>query len=204
MRTAKRYINEDGSSNIQSSFLSCQKDTELILKKLFIDSYPYSDELKRLMLINTKDCLSDRTNPKYLKIIDDTSLGELVEKGYIRFVPRITLGESEEVKSYILISYDKFQPNKTNEYYRDCTVMIDIVCHIDSWELGNYEIRPLKIAGYIDGILNKTKLSGIGRFNFVSCSEIVLSENLAGYCLVYEAVHGDDDRIEPEDESFDE
>lgn len=199
---ARRYINEDGSSNIQSSFLSCQKDTELILKKLFIDSYPYSDDLKRLLIINTKDCLTDRTNERYLEVVNDTSLGQLTEEGYVRFVPRISLSENEEVKSYILISYDKFYPNETNSYYRDCVVMIDIICHIDCWDLGNFETRPLKIAGYIDGILNNTKLSGIGKFNFVACSEVVLSENLAGYCLTYKAIHGDDDTIEPEEEVF--
>ena len=54
---------------IDSSFLSCEKDTEIILRRLFIDSRPYSDYLKRLLLINTPDCLDDMTNPKYLDII---------------------------------------------------------------------------------------------------------------------------------------
>ena len=33
----------------KSSFLSCEKDTEAIIKKLFVDSKPYSDLLKRLL-----------------------------------------------------------------------------------------------------------------------------------------------------------
>ena len=33
----------------QSSFLSCEKDTEIILRKLFVESRPYSDDLKRLL-----------------------------------------------------------------------------------------------------------------------------------------------------------
>ena len=28
---------------LQSSFLSCEKDTETILRKLFVESRPYSD-----------------------------------------------------------------------------------------------------------------------------------------------------------------
>ena len=40
----------------QSSFLSCEKDAEIILRKLFIESRPYSDDLKRLLVINTPDC----------------------------------------------------------------------------------------------------------------------------------------------------
>ena len=41
--------------DFQSSFLSCENDTEKILRKLFIESKPYCDELKRLLVINAKD-----------------------------------------------------------------------------------------------------------------------------------------------------
>lgn len=183
----------------KSSFLSCEKDTETIIKKLFVDSRPYSDELKRLLLINTKDCLDDKTNPIYNKKIAETSIGDLSKEGYIRLTPKITMGENEEVKSYLVISYDNFVPNETNPYYRDCVIMIDILCHTDYWDLGNYRLRPLKIAGFIDGILNNTKLSGIGTLNFIGANELVLSETLSGYCLMYAATHGADDTI-PEEE----
>lgn len=177
----------------ESSFLSCEKDTESIIKKLFVDSKPYSDILKRLLIINTPDCLDDMTNQVYLDKIKQTSVADLSKQGYVRLNPKITMGENEEVKSYIVISFDNFRPNENNPYYRDCTVMIDILCHPDYWDIGNYRLRPIKIAGYIDGILNGTKLSGIGSFNFLGCNELVLSENLSGYCLVYDATHGADD-----------
>ena len=192
MRSQRRYVNEDGTSNIQSSFLSCEKDTELIIKKLFVDSRPYSDELKRLLLINTHDCLDDRTNQVYIDKIKSTSIQDMIKQGYIRTNPRIEMGENEEVKSYLVISYDNFAPT-SNVHYRDCTVMIDVLCNIDTWDLGNYRKRPLKIAGYVDGILNNTKLTGIGTFEFQGAVEVVINENLAGYCLVYRATHGDDD-----------
>ena len=38
--------------DFQSSFLSCEKDIEIILKRLFVTSKPYSDDLKRLLVIN--------------------------------------------------------------------------------------------------------------------------------------------------------
>ena len=40
---------------LKSSFLSCEKDTEEILRKLFVTSHPYSNQLKRLLMINTND-----------------------------------------------------------------------------------------------------------------------------------------------------
>jgi hypothetical protein len=36
---------------IGSSFLSCEKDAEIILHKLFIESRPYSDTLKKLLIV---------------------------------------------------------------------------------------------------------------------------------------------------------
>lgn len=200
MRSVKNYVNTDGSSNIKSSFLSCKKDAETIIKKLFVDSRPYSDELKRLLLINTKDCLDDRTNPVYKKKVDETSIGDLIEQGYIRMKPLVKFKENEEVKSYIFLSFDNFIPNRTNNYYRDHIVEIDIICHIEEWELGDFRLRPFEIAGFIDGILNETKLAGIGTLDFISCNEVVMSEEWAGYCLMYRTVNADDDRIEPEEE----
>ena len=187
------YIGE-----FKSSFLSCEKDAETIVKKLFVDSKPYSDTLKRLLIINTPDCLNDMTNPKYLEKIKNTSIQDLKDKGYLRFEPKIALDENEEVKSYIHISFDHFTPSK-NPHFRDCIVEIDILCHPEYWDIGNFRQRPLKIAGYIDGILNENKLSGLGTLQFAGANELLLDENLAGYCLMYAAVHGSDDYIEDED-----
>lgn len=186
------------ASKFNSSFLSCQKDIETILRKLFIKSKPYSDYLKRLLIINTEDCL-DTDNPIYNEQIKK-SLKEIIDEGYISFIPKIKFGEHEKVKSYLVISIDNFSSNSTNPYYRDCTVNFDIICHTDYWDIGDYQVRPLKIVGYIDGILNECKLSGIGTFNFLGCNQLLLNQELSGYTLSYRAVHGNDDKLPPEGE----
>lgn len=188
------------SSQFSSSFLSCEKDIEEILRKLFVSSKPYSDYLKRLLIINTKDCLDNETSTTIQQKIADMNLAKLRQEGYIKLEPKIRLGENEEVKSYIIVSCDNFSPNATNPHYRDCTVTFDIICHTDYWDIGNYRVRPLKIAGYIDGILNKARLSGIGTFQFMGCNQLILNETLSGYTLMYRAVHGNDDKIEVEEE----
>lgn len=182
-------------TNIHSSFLSCEKDMETILKKLFIESRPYSDELKRLLVINTKDCLDNLTSEVYSTKLKEMSVAKLREEGYIKIEPKIRFPEHEEVKSYIIITFDNFTTNEKNPQFRDCTVNFDIICHTDYWDIGNYRLRPLKIAGYIDGLLNNTKLSGIGTFNFAGCNELILNEDLSGYTLSYRAIHGSDDII---------
>ena len=193
MRAGRFNKSED---RLSSSFLSCEKDTETIIQKLFIENREYGNILKRLLLINTKDCLDDKANPVYIKKINNTSIKDLRDEGYIRLEPKILLKENEEVKSYILISFDNFTPNNSNPEFRDCVISIDVICHTDYWDIGNYRLRPFKIVGYIDGILNKTKLSGIGRLNLLGCSQIVLNEHLSGYSLMYSAIHGSDDFIE--------
>ena len=183
---------------ISSSFLSCEKDTETILRRLFIESRPYSDILKKLLIINTTDCLTSN-NPNYQKKIDSMNLKDLKDNQYIRLSPKLTFREHEEVKSYLLISFGNFTPNENNPEFRDCTVSFDIICHTDYWDLDDYQLRPLKIAGYIDGILNNTKLSGIGKFHFMGLNRLILDENLSGYTLMYRAVHSveGDDKIPP-------
>ena len=185
---------------LKSSFLSFEKDLETILKAIFVESYPHSEQLKRLLVINNKDCLDNTESEVYKKVLENTNLHTLIEHGYIKLEPKIRMPEHEEVKSYIIISADNFTPNRENDYYRDHTISFDIICHIDQWNLGNYRLRPLKIAGYIDGLLNNAKLSGIGTLNFVGCNELILNEDLAGYTLTYRAINGNDDRLEPVEE----
>jgi hypothetical protein len=180
---------------IKSSFLSVEKDTETILRKLFIESRPYSDELKKLLVINTKDCL-DTSNENYQKIVQNMSLADLIDQQYICLTPKIRLAEHEEVKTYLILSFDSFSPNASNNpEFRDCMINFDIICPLDYWDIGDYRVRPLKIAGYIDGILNKSKLSGIGTVNFAGSKEFFMDDNFAGYTLMYQAVHGSDDLI---------
>ena len=182
---------------LSSSFLSCEKDIEIILRKLFIESQPHSDFLKRLLVLSGRDCL-DNQDQEYNEIIKTMSLKKLRDDGYIILEPRVRFKEHDDIKAYIIISFDNFTPNGTNPEYRDCTVNFDIICHTDCWDIGNYRMRPLKIAGYIDGILNGTHLSGIGKFLFMGCSELILNEELSGYTLSYLAVHNVEEKADEE------
>lgn len=191
---------------IYSYFLSCNKDVELILKKLFVESRPYSDILKKLLVINDKDCLED--NPDYQKIIDNMSLGDLIEKGYIRLSPKIQRGTHQEIKSYMIISFTDFSPNTVSQHYLDYILSFNIVCYNDAWVLNDYKIRPLIICGYIQGILNslsennlsspssfqsKIKLTGIGELQFIECKQVVLNEDISMYTLAFGGIHSGED-----------
>ena len=187
------------ANNFKSTFLSCETDQETIWRRLFIESRPYSDKLKKLLIINTPDCLDD-SQVQYQEIINGYNLQDLKDKQYLKNVPKLSFGEHEEVKSYILLEFDDFIPTN-NPHYRDCTITFSIICHLDYWELDDYKLRPYQIAGYIDGMLNETKLSGIGTLQFMGASEIVMNEYLGGIVLRYIATHGradDSETINPD------
>ena len=127
------------------------------------------------------------------------------KEGYIRLNPKIARKEFEQIKSYILITFDNFSSNAIDPKYRDCTVNFDIICYDDEWDLQGFQERPLAIAGYIDGILNSIsnsnrdswnnklssniKLSGMGEYLFLGCNLVVLNEDISMYTLSYRALH---------------
>ena len=187
----KRIASNLLETNYRSAFLSCGKDQELIWRKLLVESKPYSDKLKRLLIINTPDCL-DRTQAQYQDKINTYTIKKMKDEQYIKAVPKLSFGEHEEVKSYIMLEFDDFTPTQNPEY-RDCVISFSIICHLDYWEMEDYQLRPWMIAGYIDGILNEARLSGIGTLQFLGASQLVLNEYLGGVLIRYVATHGHDD-----------
>lgn len=116
---------------LKSSFLSFEKDVEIILKALFVESYPHSEGLKRLLVLNTRDCLDNQESVVYKEKIKEMTLAKLIQEGYIKLNPKLRMPEHEEVKSYIIISCDNFTTNTENPHYRDCTITFDVICNLD-------------------------------------------------------------------------
>mgnify|MGYP005928119089 FL=1 len=54
-------------------------------------------------------------------------------------------------------------------------------------------MRPYRIAGEIDAMLDGTHLTGIGELEFVSAIPYVYNEEFAGVSLTYLAVRGHED-----------
>lgn len=165
----------------QSSFLSMEKDmgiiTNMVLK---------NPRLKKLLYYTTNDCLSRPA------LTEDQSL-ELFGKN-IRIVPKLFIDSS--VLNYVVISFDNFAPNMTNPEFRDNMIHFEIICHFDQWKLKDFQLRPYRIAAEIDSMFNDKHLTGIGTLQFVGADQIVLNAEYAGLDLIYQAVHGDEDKWE--------
>jgi len=55
-------------------------------------------------------------------------------------------------------------------------------------------LRPYKIAAEIDSMFNNKHLTGIGELHFLGANQIVLTDEFAGLTLMYEAIHGGEDK----------
>ena len=163
----------------KSSFLSVDKDMSIIADYLI-----KNDRLKKLLYYNTRDCLN---RPK---LTEDETL-ELFGKN-IKIVPKLYVDGS--VLNYIIISFDNFTENKTNPEFRNNIIEFDIICHFDQWQLQDFQLRPYKIAAEIDTMLNGQKLTGIGKLEFLGANQMILTDEYAGLCLMYSAIHGEEDK----------
>lgn len=180
---------------LNSSFMAYQKDCNTIVRKLFVENPLIAQDLKRLLIINTKDCLSNESNQKYKQMIDKASISWLRDNNYLQFAPIIKNNQHQEQKSKIIISIDNFVGTYNTEF-RSSILSFEIICNSEFCQMQDYQIRPLKIAGYIDSVMNKARLSGIGQLQFVGCRQMLLDENQIGYVLRYKTINGTDDRLE--------
>ena len=162
----------------KSSFLSVEKDLGII-----IDNMLKNERLKRLLHYTSPDAL-ERPN-----ISEDESLA-LIGKN-IKIIPKLYVDKS--VLNYIIVSFDNFTETNNPEF-RDNVVEFDIICHFDQWQMRDFALRPYKIAAEIDTIFDNKKLTGLGRLEFLGASQMVLTDEFAGLCLMYRAVHGEEDK----------
>lgn len=172
----------------KSSFLSLEKDMNIIVNYIM-----KNERLKKMLYYTTKDCLNKPN------LTEDESI-DLFGK-QIKIIPKLYVDGS--VLNYIIISFDSFTGNRENPEFRDNIIEFDIVCHFDQWHMQDFELRPYKIAAEIDSMLDGQRLTGIGKLEFLGANQMILTDEYAGLCLMYQAIHGEEDKkgtVNPYDE----
>lgn len=156
------------------NFGTAEKDLFSIVDKLLSNQ-----ELGKLLKYPTRDALS---RPP---LESEIALGMIHDN--IRVIPDLPVKANQE--GYIIVTFDNFTPNDNNPEFRDNYISFDVFCHTDIWVLDDSQLRPLKIMGCIDGMLEGEKLHGIGNTEFVSANQLMLGEGVSGYNLLYRVVN---------------
>ena len=162
----------------ESSFLIIEKDHEKVINKLL--SNP---RLLKLLYYREQDALKKPTLTAEQKL-------KLIGKE-IRIIPKLDI--DKDCPIFVVITFDNFTPNAKNPQFRDCTINFDILCHPDHWNLGNFQLRPYKIAGEIDAMINNQKMTGIGTLQFMGANNLVLNDQLMGLTMIYRSVQSTED-----------
>lgn len=167
----------------KSSLLGMPKDAALIMQRILSNQ-----NVLKLLAYGVKDWQKQPT-------VSNEMIKEMFETEQISAVPKVKIDKKE--KTYLRLIYGTMIPNATNPEFRDNTFGIDIICHYDNWDLGDFELRPYRIAGEIDSMLAGTHLTGIGELEFVSATPYIYDEEFAGVSLTYLAIRGNEDRVNP-------
>lgn len=167
----------------KSALLGMPKDAALIMQKILSNQ-----TILKLLWYGVRNW---QDQPP----VTSEMIKEMFNTNQISSVPKIIIDTPE--KTYLRLSYGTMVRNATNPEYRDNTFGIDIICHYDTWDLGNFDLRPYKIAGEIDAMLDGTHLTGIGELEFISATPYIYDEEYAGVSLTYLAIRGHEDQQRP-------
>ena len=151
---------------------------------LIVQMIMKNERLKKMLYYTTRDCMNKPN------LTEDETLGLFGEQ--IKIVPKLTVDGS--VLNYIIVSFDNFTGNRKNPEFRDNIIEFDIICHFDQWKMKDFELRPYKIAAEIDSMFNGKHLTGIGELEFLGANQMILTDEFGGLCLMYQAIHGEEDK----------
>ena len=161
-----------------SSFMAVDKDLELITTWIMKNK-----NLCKILYYTDRDALNrpDLTEEQKAGLIGKN----------VKIVPKLYVDGS--VLAYVIISMDNFTPS-VNPQFRDNIITFDIICHFDQWHLQDFQLRPYRIAAELDSMFDNQHLTGIGELHFMGASQIILNDEFAGLTLMYQAVHGGEDK----------
>ena len=160
-----------------SSFLSVEKDLDIIISKIC-----KNQRLLKLLYYNVPNALAQPA-------LSDDQLEEVI-KNNIKIVPKTYV--EDEYRNYLIIKFDNFLTG-LNPEFRNNTIEFDILCNYENWQLDGYALRPIKIMAEIDSMFNGARLTGAGLTEFGGATDIIATDQIAGYCIFFNVIHGGED-----------
>ena len=160
-----------------SSFLSVEKDLDIIISKIC-----KNQRLLKLLYYNVPNALAQPA-------LSDDQLEEVI-KNNIKIVPKTYV--EDEYHNYLIIKFDNFLTG-LNPEFRNNTIEFDILCNYENWQLDGYALRPIKIMAEIDSMFNGARLTGAGLTEFGGATDIIATDQMAGYCIFFNVIHGGED-----------
>lgn len=107
----------------------------------------------------------------------------LIKDKYINLVPMIP--KEDEVKSYLIVSFDDFSPVVGTDKAMDYLMTIDIICHRDLWIMDGLCPRPYLIMNELKKEFHMSKLDTWGPTVFMGASNLLMNDNYMGFTMMF-------------------
>lgn len=134
-----------------------------------------NEVLCKLLVRNEKSVLADKkpiTEKEKTKAFNE----------HISTIP--VLDKAEDSKTTIVLQIGDIVPMQPRGL--SYTIVFDIICNIDNWNLDNYIQRPYAIMNELDSILSNTKMSASwGPTTFLGATSIKINERTLGYTMMF-------------------
>lgn len=154
------------------SFKNVEKDLAYIAQKIYED-----EPLLKLLALKEKQ-VEHLTQEEKKRILNNN----------IKIVPRVDdLDTTQE--SYIVIHFNEFMPNEENPEFRDKFLIFDVICSFDTWNMGDFKLRPYQIAGRLDMLFDNKSLSSSYTINFLNGEVLVIDDEISGLTLAYNVTY---------------
>lgn len=156
--------------NSERSFRLIGSQLDLVTKKIL-----NNDNLVRLIRRPVRDALD-------LEVTQEDRLS-LIKDYYITLVPLIP--KEEEVKSYLIISFDDFTPIEATHKGMDYMMTIDVLCHKELWMMDGLCPRPYLIMDELKKEFHMAKLDTWGPAVFMGASNLLMNDNYMGFTMMF-------------------
>lgn len=150
--------------------------TKEIMANIWADA---DSRLKKLLLIPTRDCLSN-TDAETMAKIESMSFDLLCEKGYIRFeIGPIDAFEAQDC--YICVEKEK----KKNIFGEDSNDLnFTVICKNEIADMEDYRTRHIEICSVLNEMLNGKEIAGVGNTYFLMCKPNAISDDYSS-CTIW-------------------
>ena len=163
-----RHISEQKKAVMAAASAARAEATKKVMAGIWAGD---DGQLKRLLLIPTRDCLTT-TDAASLEKLESMSYEQLCEKGYIRFV----IGPIEDFEAQDCFICVETEMKKDILGDNTTELTFTVICKNELADLDGYKARHLEICSVLNRMLNNKKVEGIGNTYFMSCKTNALSD----------------------------
>ncbi len=155
--------------HIKGRFVQSGLNLQIIANRLV-----ENDDFCKLLIRDNPDVLNDERE------LTERERAEVL-KNHVSTIP--IADKSEDIKNYVVVQIADIVPMEGRGLMY--SIVFDVVCNVETWNLSNYIQRPYAIMNEIDYVLSNTKIKSWGPVQFIGATNVKMNERALGYTMLF-------------------